>query len=381
MKLISFLGFAATGSMSMAAPAIPAFYGDAPDQMHAWAVHDGRRPVPAVIQPGAQPSQPPSDAVVLFDGKNLDQWVTIGKGGEVSPAKWLVKDGYMEVLPKSGSIRTKQDFSDCQLHIEWATPEVVVGDSQGRGNSGVIFLGGRYEVQVLDSYNNRSYADGQAASVYTQNPPLVNACRPPGAWQTYDIVFHPSRFDENGKLVEAGTVTVFQNGVLVQDNWVYEGPTGHKSRPSFKEPHPDKGPLTLQDHNNPGRFRNIWIRSIPPRPKVTAASVVAQRKQTASTIRSEADKASGAVAKLTLQLESLVYELDPGTLKSAGLAAAAYAGDVRKLDEAGTKAKSNEIKSVRNAFKYLADQKITGDFAAHEKALTAQLKKFNLDKK
>lgn len=380
MKLIPTLGLAATSSL-LAAPAIPAFYGDAPDAMHAWSVHDGRRPVPIVVQPGAQPGQPPADAIVLFDGRNLDQWLTIGKGGETSPAKWLVKDGYVEVVPKTGSIRTKQDFSDCQLHIEWATPEVVVGDSQGRGNSGVIFLGGRYEVQVLDSYNNRSYADGQAASVYTQNPPLVNVCRPPGVWQTYDIVFHPSRFDDKGKLVEAGTVTVFHNGVLVQDNWTYEGPTGHKNRPSFKESHPDKGPLTLQDHNNPMRFRNIWIRPIPARQKVTAESVVAQRAATAATIRSESEKAAGAVEKLTLQLESLVYQIDPATLRAAGVAANAYVAEVIKLDEAATKNRANEIKALRTAFKYLADQKITGDFSGQEKALTAHLKKFNLDKK
>ncbi|MHC4706534.1 MAG: 3-keto-disaccharide hydrolase, partial [Planctomycetota bacterium] len=154
---------------------------------HHWAVHDKDRPLPPVVVPGELPSQPPSDAIILFDGTNLSRWVST-KDNE--PAKWKVENGYMEVVKKSGSIRTKQSFGDCQLHIEWATPTVVKDEGQSRGNSGV-YLMGKYEVQVLDSYNNATYADGQAASIYGQSPPMVNACRPPGQWQTYDIIFHP----------------------------------------------------------------------------------------------------------------------------------------------------------------------------------------------
>jgi hypothetical protein len=163
-------------------------------------------------------------------------------------------------VAKTGSIRTKQGFGDCQLHVEWATPAVVVGNSQERGNSGV-FLMDTYEVQVLDSYDNKTYADGSAAAVYGQYPPLVNACRKPGEWQTYDIIFHRPRFDEAGKLLSPARLTVLHNGVLVQDNVELTGPTGHHVRPPYKA-HPDRLPLSLQDHGNPVRYRDVWIRSL-----------------------------------------------------------------------------------------------------------------------
>src|SRR5947209_4008987 len=167
-----------------------AFYGDAPDEHHPWAVHDPNRPQPKVVTPGTfstpeQPGKPPSDAIVLFDGSDLSKWESAKDGG---PSKWAVKDGVMQVVPSTGDNRTKEKFGDCQLHIEWAAPKEVKGDSQGRGNSG-IFLMGRIEIQVLDSYHNLTYADGHAASVYSVNPPLANALRPPGEFQVYDIVF------------------------------------------------------------------------------------------------------------------------------------------------------------------------------------------------
>lgn len=220
-----------------------------------WAIHDMNRPRPVVVTPGDLPGQPPSDAIILFDGTDLSQW--LGKNDQ--PAKWKIENGYMEVN-KTGTIRTKQSFGDCQLHIEWATPSVVKGTSQKRGNSGIHFMS-RYEVQVLDSYDNITYADGQAASIYGQHPPLVNASRKPGQWQTYDIVFRGPRFDKHRKLLRPARVTVLHNNVLVQDNVDIRGATAHKKQAQYKQ-HPDKLPFTLQDHRNPVRYRNIWIRHL-----------------------------------------------------------------------------------------------------------------------
>ncbi len=226
--------------------------------LEKWAIHDMSRPLPPVVDPGAAgPAlSPPSDAIVLFDGKDLTQWQD-GKGEVV---RWKVEGGYMEIVAKTGSILTKKGFGDCQLHLEWATPAAVAGEGQERGNSGV-FLMDIYEVQVLDSYNNRTYADGQAAAIYGQYPPLVNASRKPGEWQTYDIIFHRPRFDMDGKLVEPARMTVFHNGVLVHDNAELTGPTAHKARPPYKA-QADKLPLSLQDHGNPVRYRNIWLREL-----------------------------------------------------------------------------------------------------------------------
>ncbi|MCE5185458.1 MAG: DUF1080 domain-containing protein [Planctomycetaceae bacterium] len=228
----------------------------AAEQPTQWAVHDPNRPMAPVVTPGQTPQDPPSDAVVLFEGKDLSAWSSLKDGGD---AKWKVADGYMEVAAKAGDIQTRQAFGSCQLHIEWRTPDQVKGDSQGRGNSG-IFLMSKYEVQVLDTYNNKTYADGQAGAIYGQKPPLVNVCRQPGQWQTYDIIFHAPKF-EGEKVVRPATITVLQNGVLVQDHWEIKGSTFHKTPPKY-EPHADKMPLKLQDHGNPTRFRNIWIRPL-----------------------------------------------------------------------------------------------------------------------
>jgi hypothetical protein len=229
--------------------------------VYRWKQHDMNRPVPPVITPGtastqAQPGKPPSDAVVLFNGKDLSHWESKEGGG---PAKWKVANGYMEVVKGTGDIQSREKFGDCQVHVEWAEPLPAVGQSQERGNSGV-FLMGLYEIQVLDSYHNRTYADGQTGAVYGQYPPQVNACRPPGQWQTYDIIFHRPRF-ANGKLLRPARVTVLQNGVLVQDNVALTGPTAHGERPPY-QPGPDRLPLALQDHGNPVRFRNIWVREL-----------------------------------------------------------------------------------------------------------------------
>ena len=223
-----------------------------------WPPNDVSRPQPPVVDPGpaGPPAPVPADAVGLFNGKDLAGW----EDAKGAPAKWKVENGYMEVAPKAGGIQTKRGFGDCQLHVEWASPAEVKGEDQGRGNSGV-FLMGLYEVQVLDCYNNKTYADGVAAAIYGQHPPLVNACRKPGEWQTYDIVFHRPRFDKDGGLVTPARFTVLFNGILVQDNVVPTGPTAFRARPPYKA-HADKLPISLQDHGNPVRFRNIWIREL-----------------------------------------------------------------------------------------------------------------------
>ncbi len=226
-----------------------------------WKIHDLDRPLPPVIDSGTpstqdSPGRPPSDAVVLFDGKDLSKWTH--KDG--SAAKWKVENGYFEVVPKTGYIYTRESFGDCQLHVEFSEPSPAKGESQDRGNSGV-FLQDLYETQVLDSYQSKTYADGQAGAIYGQYPPLVNASRPPGQWQTYDIVFHGPRFDKDGKLLRPARETVFHNGVLVQDNVELSGPTAHGKRPPY-EPQPEKLPLALQDHGHPVHYRNIWIRDL-----------------------------------------------------------------------------------------------------------------------
>jgi len=221
-------------------------------------VHDGNRPQPRVVTPGTfstpeTPGRPPSDAVVLFDGRDTSKWE--GRGG---PCPWKVENGYMEVTPGSGNIRTREHFGDCQLHIEWAAPTTVKGESQGRGNSGV-FLQGIYEIQVLDCYQNPTYPDGTTAAVYGQYPPLVNACRPPGEWQSYDIIWEGPRFDGD-RLVRPAYVTVLHNGIVVHHRTELHGATGHRSAASYR-PHPEVGPLELQDHDLV-RFRNIWYRPL-----------------------------------------------------------------------------------------------------------------------
>ncbi len=224
-----------------------------------WPPNSMDRPKPPVVDPGPEraPVPPPSDAIVLFDGGDLSQW----RMGDSSPAKWIVRDGYVEVAPGTGTMLTRRAFGDVQLHLEWATPAPPHGDSQERGNSGV-FLMGVYEIQVLDGWHNVTYADGYQGAVYGQTPPLVNASRPPGQWQTYDIIFHRPRFGPDGHALRSARVTVVHNGVLVQDNTEITGRTVHAAVAHYT-PHADRLPLGLQDHENPVRYRNIWIRELP----------------------------------------------------------------------------------------------------------------------
>lgn len=227
-----------------------------------------KQPLPPVVAPGEPAGffAPPSDAIVLFDGSEESfkkNW-TDNKG---KPSQWKVVEGTLESVKRAGYIQTKESFGSCQLHIEWAAPSKVSGDGQGRGNSGV-FLMGTYEVQVLDSFENQTYADGQAGALYGRSKPLANACRKPGGWQSYDIIFHRPVFDEQGKVVRRAAFTVLHNGVLVQDHAVLSGGTGWMGPHAASEykAHPDKMPISLQDHGNPVRFRNVWIRELKDKP-------------------------------------------------------------------------------------------------------------------
>lgn len=227
-----------------------------PDQK--WHVHDPDRPVPPLVTPGetfSHNAPPPSDAIVLFDGKDISKWRS-----DSGPAGWKVENGYMEVVKDSGSIRTRDEFSDFQLHLEFATPAKVEGSSQGRGNSG-IYLCGRYEVQILDSYNNPTYPDGQLGAMYGQFPPLATAPKKPGEWQTYDIIFEVARWDENRKLIKPASVTVILNGIVLHNKKEFIGGSTHRELPVYR-PHAPRGPISLQDHGNPTRFRNIWLRPL-----------------------------------------------------------------------------------------------------------------------
>ena len=354
------LASTAHGAASTGTP----FYGDAPDKTHPWAIHDRNRPQPPRVEPGTfstatQPGKPPSDAIVLFDGTaaSIAKWESDPKPGQpASPTKWIVKDGALECVPKSGYIRTKEEFGDCQLHIEWSAPTKVEGDSQGRGNSGV-FLMGLAEVQVLDNYNNPTYSDGFAGSVYGINPPMANALRAPGEFQVYDIVFRRPIL-KDGKVIDPGRLTVFCNGVLLQDATPLEGPGGHMKR-SVPVAFPEKGPLKLQDHGNPVRFRNIWYRPLPPRSVeggtdgvLTAEATTAKRTLIAADLRADAAKLTGTAHMLRLA-EALTYEKDAATAAKVDTLAAAYVAEVKALSGAALEAKKNEAQSVRRALTYL----------------------------
>lgn len=363
------LGIASTLS---AASSGPRFYGDPPDEHHPWAVHDGNRPEPKRVVPGTfstpeQAGKPPSDAIVLFDGTDLSKW----QDDKGQSPKWTVQNGFMQVLPGSGQIKTRQEFGDCQLHIEWCAPEKVTENSQGRGNSGVFFMG-RLEVQVLDSYDNITYADGHAGAYYGVNPPMALPLRPPGTFQVYDIVFRRPIY-KDGVAIDPGYVTVFVNGVLVQDHTPLEGPGGHMGR-SKAGPFPEKGSLALQDHGNTMRFRNIWYRELAPRVSqggtdgyLSAEATLAKRHETAETIRKDAatlKNDANPIPEMLRWFESLVYENDEAALKRGQELAVGYLKTLTGLPADQQAAKKDEAKQIRDTFRYLARFKmIPGDFA------------------
>jgi len=339
----------------------PAFYGDPPDETHPWGIHDRNRPQPPRVVAGTpslpgQPGRPPADAIVLFDGSAsaLANWESDGKEG--GPTKWIVRDGALECVPKSGYIRSKARFGDCQLHVEWAAPREVKGNSQGRGNSG-IFLMGLVEVQVLDNHESPTYADGFANSVYGTNPPLANPLHPPGEFQQVDIIFRRPVY-RDGRVVDPGYLTVFCNGVLVQDHTPLEGQGGHMRR-TKPGPFPESGPLKLQDHGNPVRFRNIWYRPLPPRSSeggtdgaLTPAATTAKRRATAADLRSDAEQRQGTERLLRLA-ESLVYESEPAATKRVEELATTYTIGLKGLPSTELESRKGEILGVLRAFRYL----------------------------
>jgi hypothetical protein len=378
-------------SVCRAANTGSAFYGDAPDEHHPWAVHDRNRPQPKLVTPGTfstleQPGIPPSDAIVLFDGTDLSKWEA--DEGNGVPTKWVVKDGAMECVPGSGYIRTREKIGDCQLHVEWASPTRVEGESQGRGNSGV-FLMGLVEIQVLDNYNNPTYADGFAASVYGVNPPLANALRPPGQFQTYDIVFRRPIY-KDGQAIDPGYVTVFLNGVLMQDHTRLEGGTGHMAR-SKPGPFPEAGPLKLQDHGNPVRFRNIWYRPLPPNAieggtdgYLSAEATQAKRQQIAAMIRADAEKLANPdnpVPQMLRLAESLVYDVDDDALRAASRLANDYLAKLQALPADKLEAKKDEIKHMRDICNYLVRSNIIPPDAEGKAILEQMIKDHNWDAK
>lgn len=257
-----FLPLVGVGVLVLAAVAVFAQQPTAPkpEDTEVW------KPVPRIVTPGMVDSAPPSDAIVLFDGGNLNQWVS---AQDHSPAKWLVAGGVLTVSKAAGNIETKRAFRDYQLHIEWKIPKDITGSGQARGNSGVFLAStgpgdAGYELQILDSYNNKTYVNGQAGSIYKQSPPLVNANRKPGEWQSYDVVWTAPRFNADGSLKSPAYVTVFMNGVLVQNHFQLKGQTLYIGKPFYKAY--DRAPIKLQAHGDPSQpisFRNIWVRELP----------------------------------------------------------------------------------------------------------------------
>ncbi len=348
------------GAVLIASRAFAGVYGDVPDAKHAWAVHDKNRPNPVKVT--ANPGLPPSDAVILFDGTAESFKANWQHKKKNRKSDWLLVDGAMQSMKGAGYIQTKQAFGDCQLHVEWASPAKVEGIGQGRGNSGV-FLMGNYEIQVLDSYEtdpakdpnpNPNYADGQASAVYAENPPLVNASRAPGEWQTYDIIFHQPVW-KDGKMVWPGSITVFHNGVLTQDHWEMEGLTTHRQRRPLA-PHAKRLPLEFQDHGNPVRFRNIWLREIPSRyanvthggPAADENAVMARRRETAAKLFGRIDLSKNDAETLQALMEVVSYAKE-GVWKEEFLKHAnAYREELEKSDEAALAARKAEITALKS---------------------------------
>ena len=352
-------------------------YGDTPNATHAWSVHDGNRPKPSRVT--VDENGVPSDAIVLFDGtkESFEKNWCDGKG---NPAKWIVNDdgtfscgtGF-----KFGECRTREEFGDCQLHIEYKHPADITtigGNAQMRGNSGVFLMGPKYgyEVQVLESYYTckeldgtpefiQNYADGQAGAVYAENPPLVNPQRKPGEWQVYDIVFHQPVWKDS-QLLHPGSITVFFNGVLVQDHWEMEGQTTHCRRRPLA-PHPTKGPLSLQDHGCPVSFRNIWLRPLASRwdnlthsdMSADPEKVMAERRATAAKLYAKIADPKAATADNVKALAEVISYADEGV----------YAADFRNALEAyrAKPGDANEIKSVNNVLDVLIRNKVIPEAA------------------
>ena len=345
--------FGATLSLFINIPFLCAqFYGDPPDKTHPWAIHDNNRPQPSRVEPGDVPGSPPSDAIILFDGSQESFKANWEHEKPKRKKNWKVMNGALISVDGAGDLLSKAFFADCQLHIEWAAPSKIVGSGQGRGNSGV-FLMGETEVQVLDNYNNPTYPDGFAGSVYGVMPPMVNALNGPGEWQTYDIIFRRPVLGD-GKVLDGGSLTVLLNGIVIQDGTPLEGGGVHKKR-SQPRPFPDKGPLKLQDHGNPVQFRNIWYRELRKRPieggtdgKLSFESTIAKRAETAANIRKDAATRKGK-DKLLRLMESLCYQEDAGTIIIVDKLRKEF---IRKV-QTNPNGREDDILQINNAVKYL----------------------------
>jgi len=359
-------------------------YGDTPDAKHAWAIHDFNRPYPKQVE--TPEGKPPSDAIVLFDGtqRSVDENWCDANG---QPTKWRVKDGLFVCTPRSGIACTKRAFGDAQFHVEWLSPlEDAKKHGQLGGNSGVIPMG-KYEIQILNSYDpdpnakvERNYPDGIAASVYAQNPPLVNASRPAGVWQTYDIIFHQPIW-KDGKVLHPGTVTVFHNGVLVQDAWELEGMGTHRVKRPLVQ-HETKLPWRLQDHGDPVPFRNIWIREIPSRWDNTTHSemsakeedVRALREQTAAKLFAKIDTKVPDAKNVNGILEVLSYSKKPSYLAAANSLCAGYDTWLKSLSPKDVAANRTYIVGTLKGFEVLIRNKVIG---ANDYPLRATLEQLN----
>ncbi len=378
----------ATAAAGLSASLFAGLYGDTPDAKHAWAVHDMNRPNPVKVEPGREVGQPPSDAIVLFDGtrESFEKNWCDAKGG---PTKWKFVDGTLESVRAAGNICSRQKFGDVQLHVEWQAPVKVEGMGQGRGNSGVFVLGGHYEVQVLDSYEtnpadmkNPNYADGQAGSVYGQNPPLVNPTRRPGEWQTYDIVFHQPIFDGN-RLVHPGSLTVFLNGVLVQDHWELEGHTWHSRRAAQEKPPATKGSIQFQDHGNPVHFRNVWVRELPSRYANTThgtflakeADVMALRRETAAKLFAKIDQTKCGAEQVNQIYEVIAYAKDEPYLAACKKICAGYLAKLEAMDDKALDANKGAILSVKRSVDVLKRNKVVENCPLCAKVLAIVEKK------
>ena len=340
-----------------------AFFGDPPDAHHPWVLHDLNRPQPPVVTPGAVSGGAPSDATVLFDGtaESLANWKH-EKPKDKRRADWFVEDGNLVCAPGAGYLLSREVFGDCQLHIEWLAPEHSGKTSQARSNSGV-FLMGMVEVQILDNFQNPTYADGTAGAVYGVMPPAANALRPAGNWQTYDIIYRRPIVRE-GVVLDPGALTVFCNGVVVQDSTPLEGGGGFRKRQALNRVFPDRGSLKLQDHGDPVRFRNIWFRPLRPRAldggfdgPLSEDATRAKRALIAEEIRADAAAMDGLQKAFRLY-ESLVYAQNAAALREADTIAKISIDTWSLAGSGDLDREKHEVLQLQKALKYMNTHKI-----------------------
>ena len=337
-----------------------AFFGDPPDNHHPWAVHDQNRPLPPVVTPAANIGQSPSDAIVLFDGTVAsfhENW-RHNRPADKREQNWIVIEGALQSMGGAGNLSSLAELGDCQLHIEWRAPTEIVGHGQWRGNSGVFFMGGMVEVQVLDNYENPTYADGTAGAIYGLMPPAVNALRPSGEWQSYDIIFRRP-IARDGVILDSGSLTVLQNGIVVHDNTPLEGGSGHKKRKPLDRIFPELGALMLQDHGNPVRFRNIWYRPLRPRVldggtdgRLSEESTLTKRNEIAEELRQHARSLEGQPKALRL-LESLKYEENTDARAEADNLIELYVAKLKKIAPLEMEVEKKQVLSLDEALQYM----------------------------